>query len=67
MCGLLTEQLFCTDCAPKGWAQYRSLQAFLRNNPGVTIIEVCRELSLPFSFVKGLISNGYLEIGETGQ
>ncbi|PKM83413.1 MAG: hypothetical protein CVU89_01320 [Firmicutes bacterium HGW-Firmicutes-14] len=66
LCGVLTDQLFCSNCSDKGWGQYRELQTFLQEHPGATIIEVCRETSLPFSFVKGLIEGGYLNAGVSG-
>lgn len=62
MCGCLSEQIFCTSCSEEGWNKYRQIQSFLSDYPGITTIEVCRELSVSLNFIKGLVSAGYLNL-----
>ena len=62
ICARLTEQTFCPECSEKGWAMYEAIEAFLRKYPGVATIEVCREVSVPLDFVRGLVSKGYLNL-----
>lgn len=62
MCGCLSDQIFCPACSEEGQTKYRQIQAFLSDYPGVTIIEVCRELSVSLNFIKGLVSAGYLNL-----
>lgn len=62
MCGCISEQLFCASCSDEGWERYRQIQSFLSDYPGITTIEICRELSVSLSFIKGLVSAGYLNL-----
>ncbi len=62
ICGRLTEQVFCPGCATEGWARYQAIETFLNKYPGVTVIEVCRELSVSLGFIKGLVARGYLNL-----
>jgi len=62
ICGRLSEQIFCADCSEKGWSKTHSIQKFLRDYPGLTTIEVCRELGISLGFIRGLVSAGYVNL-----
>ena len=62
LCGRLSDEIFCKDCHDKGWDQYHVIQTFLKDYPGITTIEVCRELSVSLAFIKGLVFAGYLNL-----
>lgn len=57
-CGKLQvqhEHVLCTDCFKLHLAQSHQVKAFLRANPGATVIDLARETGLSLSKVNELI------------